>query len=117
MEWLWAEREGGETAHARFARLAATPPDAPFWTVLPGDPGPERIFDAPVYERGAMTLHALRSEIGDDAFLRLLREWAGRHAGQAVTTERFTALAEEVSGRQLDDFFRTWLVTAKRPAD
>jgi len=31
-------------------------------------------------------------------------------------TEQFIALAEQVSGRQLDDLFQTWLYTAGKPA-
>jgi aminopeptidase N len=32
-----------------------------------------------------------------------------------VTTDQFIAVAEQVSGRQLDDLFTTWLFTATRP--
>jgi aminopeptidase N len=32
-----------------------------------------------------------------------------------VTTADFVALAERVSGRQLDGFFRTWLYTPAKP--
>jgi aminopeptidase N len=62
-----------------------------------------------------MTLQALRLRIGDEAFFRLLKEWVRRNAGGNVTTERFIALAERVSGRQLDGFFRTWLYGRKKP--
>jgi hypothetical protein len=33
-----------------------------------------------------------------------------------VATAEFIALAEETSGRQLDDFFQAWLFTAEKPA-
>src|SRR5690606_13823957 len=39
------------------------------------DPGVERIYDEVVYARGALTLHALRREVGDDAFFDLVRAW------------------------------------------
>ena len=43
------------------------------WRGLPqdlvlGDPGPEDMFDDRLYKRGAITLHALRGDLGDDAF-------------------------------------------------
>jgi aminopeptidase N len=63
-----------------------------------------------------MTLHALRQTIGDDAFFRLLKEWIRAHAGGNVTIAEFTALAEQISGRDLDGFFRIWLFTKSKPA-
>jgi hypothetical protein len=35
--------------------------------------------------------------------------------GRGVTTAEFIALAEEVSGRQLDALFTTWLDTPHKP--
>ena len=60
-----------------------------------------------------MTLHALRTEVGDEAFAEILLQWFGSEAGQAVTTDDFVALAEEVSGRELDDLFAEWLGAGK----
>jgi aminopeptidase N len=73
------------------------------------DPGVERIYDDVVYARGALTLHALRQEIGDDAFFELLPAWTAEHEGGTVTTDDFIALAEDVSGQDLDDLFTAWL--------
>ena len=63
-----------------------------------------------------MTLHALRQTIGDDAFFRLLKDWIAAHAGGNVTIAQFTALAEQISGRELDAFFRIWLYTKTQAA-
>jgi len=114
-EWLWAEREGRGTVAERFTmETTSRPPDDPFWTVRIGDPGPGGLFDQAVYVRGAMTLQALRTEIGDEAFARLVRAWTEPKA-RGVTTAEFVALAEEVSGRQLDGLFTTWLDTPRKP--
>jgi aminopeptidase N len=104
-EWLWSERTGGPSA-AKIARRVIGPHlDTP-----PGDPGPDELFSATVYERGALTLQALREAIGDDAFFRLLRQWIDAHAGGDATTQDFVDLAEQVSGDQaLDALFQTWL--------
>jgi aminopeptidase N len=116
-EWLWAEQEGRATVQQQFEIATARPATNPFWAVPIGDPGPDRIFDQAVYVRGAMTLHALRLAVGDDAFFRILPEWAAQQAGQNVTTAEFVEHAEQVSGQQLDDLFTTWLVTPEKPAD
>jgi hypothetical protein len=116
-EWLWAEHLGRRTAQAAFDKqVQAHTPGSRFWQLRIGDPGRNHLFDAPVYQRGAMTLHALRVRIGDDAFFRLLKQWMGENAGRTVTTKRFIALAERVSGRQLDGLFDAWLYTGKKPA-
>ena len=44
------------------------------------DPGPDRLFDGAVYDRGAMAVQALRHRIGDTAFWTLLRTWVAQRA-------------------------------------
>ena len=83
-EWLWSEHKGRTTAQENFDGLASIPADSPFWQFVIGDPGPDDLFAPPVYDRGAMTLHALRLKVGDDAFFKLLRAWTKRNAGGNV---------------------------------
>jgi aminopeptidase N len=92
------------------------PADDPFWAALPGDPGATTLFSSAVYQRGALTLHALRQAVGDDDFFRTLEAWTSSQAGRAVTTADFVALAERESGRQLDALFQAWLYTPGKPA-
>jgi aminopeptidase N len=115
-EWLWSENEGEATAQEIFDAVTSTPADDDFWSLTIGDPGPDHLFDSPIYDRGAATLHALRLKIGDDAFFRLLRRWVRKNAGGNVTTPQFIALAERVSGQDLGVFFDQWLFTPARPA-
>jgi aminopeptidase N len=68
-----------------------------------------------VYQRGALTLQALRVEVGDDAFFRILRTYYERFNGKSVTTDDFVAVAEEVSGSDLDALFRAWLYDPRIP--
>lgn len=115
-EWLWLEREGVVTAQEIFDSLATIPANDPFWAVRTGNPGPDALFDFPgVYLRGGMTLQALRQSVGDPAFFRIVDQWAATQSGDTVTTNEFIALAERVSGRQLDSLFRQWLFTAGKP--
>ena len=116
-EWLWSEADGRETAQEIFDFYASViPADDPFWTVVIGHPQSEDLlFDISVYYRGAMALHALRTEIGDRAFFRLLRVWIREQRGGQATIEEFIATAERVSGMQLDELFQVWLYTPSKP--
>lgn len=117
MEWLWDEHDGGATADQHFAQLACRPAtDRAAWSIAPGAPGPDGLFARPVYDRGAMTVHALRERIGDGAFFDVLRTWAQPGDGSPRTTAQLVALAEATSGQQLDDLFQTWLYTFGKPA-
>jgi len=74
------------------------------------------MFDDRVYKRGALTLHALRSALGDDAFFALLREWTAAHRNRTVTTTEFEATARRHAPRSLDGFFTAWLHEPQLPA-
>lgn len=116
-EWLWSGKEGRETPQQLFDFYAAAiPAEAPFWSVRIGDPGTAALLDFSVYARGAMTLHALRTRVGDDVFFDILKEWTDSHAGGNVSSADFIALAQERSGQDLAGFFSTWLFTPSKPA-
>ncbi|MER5463654.1 M1 family metallopeptidase [Streptomyces sp. NPDC002668] len=114
-EWLWSEVSGGPSAAALAAksraRLALMRQD-----IKIGDPGLRRLFDDQVYERGGLTLHALRTVIGHAAFVAVLREWTTTHRHGTVTTEEFIALAQRHSAHPLDGLFTMWLYDEKLPA-
>jgi hypothetical protein len=76
---------------------------------LLGAPTPSMLFDWRVYSRGALTLYALHTRVGDEAFFQTLREYTQRHAYGNATTACFQAVAEEISGEDLDAFFQVWL--------
>jgi aminopeptidase N len=116
-EWIWSEHTGRKSAHNYFKTLYNTPAqDTAFWTPPPGDPGsPEFLFNGTIYNRGGMTLQALREKIGDGAFFGIMRRWATAHRHGNVTTPQFIALAEQVSGMQLDHFFDVWLYQPDKP--
>lgn len=75
----------------------------------PGDPGAESLFSRSVYQRGALTLHALRLEIGEEPFFDTLRLYASRYKNSNASSADFIAVAEEVSEQELDEFFAAWL--------
>lgn len=105
--------EGLEQLAAQGVPPSLFPGDA----VLTGVPGPANLFSPTgIYERGALTLHALRLQVGDDAFFTILSTWTSRfHNGNATTVD-FIALSEEISGQDLDDFFQAWLFEPGLPS-
>jgi len=116
-EWIWTEHLGGDSAQQTFARQYALPAAAKFWAIPAGDPGtPVELFGGAPYERGAMTLQALREKVGDPAFFAIMHTWAQDHRWGNVTTPQFIALAEQQSGMDLGAFFQTWLYTPGKPS-
>jgi aminopeptidase N len=114
-QWLWTASQGGPSLQQMFDQNYGAP--ASSWSIPTGAPGgPEKLFDNfAVYTRGAMTLHALRVTVGDGAFFKILKAWPEeKKNGNAVTTE-FIALAERISGQQLDQLFNDWLYGTVRP--
>ncbi|MDA2814952.1 M1 family metallopeptidase [Nocardiopsis sp. RSe5-2] len=116
-EWMWSENEGEGTAQelAEYT-YAQYPADSDFWTVPPGDPGAGNVFHSAVYDRGALAVHALRVEVGDEDFDAILRTWQEDRAHGNGNVGEFIALSEKISGEDLDDLFDTWLYTPERPA-
>jgi len=110
-EWIW-EQESGGPAIAESARRAHGAADL---GVPPGDPGPEELFQPTVYQRGALALHALSVAMGDGAFRRLLVEWVERFGGGTASTADLLALAEELSGADLDRVVQDWVYGAVLP--
>ncbi len=79
------------------------------------DPPVDDLFGAQVYRRGALTLHALRLEVGDDVFFEILRTWNDRFGGGNAISADFESLAAELSGQDLADFFDAWLRADELP--
>lgn len=114
-EWLWSENSDGPDAHAHALQahrgLAGKPQD-----IVLGDPGPQVMFDDRIYKRGALTLHVLRQEIGDDAFFALLRKWTDKYRHSTVSTEQFTDLAARFTDKPLRRLWEAWLAETPLPA-
>ncbi|MGH2582921.1 MAG: M1 family metallopeptidase [Anaerolineales bacterium] len=81
----------------------------------PGDPGPNALFSSSVYQRGTLTLHALRMKVGDEDFFEILQTYYAAFAHSNADTQDFIAVAEEVSGQDLGDFFDAWLYQDEIP--
>ncbi|MFI8389228.1 M1 family metallopeptidase [Streptomyces sp. NPDC085540] len=121
-EWLWAEDHGGPTAQQHFEAFLAGDTDVDEdagvdWDAFPpaSPPGPEEITASPVYYRGAMVLHRIRQEVGDEKFFALVRGWATDHRHGNANTSEFTAYAEKKTGQDLKEVWDVWLYGKDRP--
>ncbi len=113
---MWQEHtQGVDSVHRSLTRLYQNLVRGEKGAILIGNPGPDALFDSQVYNRGELTLAALRSLLGDETLFKVLRTYAARFYHGNVTTHDFIAVAEEVSGQNLDDFFQAWLYTKQMP--
>ena len=116
-EWMWVAHDGGPSMASQFDGAYARPGDSSFWKLNVSNPGYANLFNAPIYSRGAMTLFALRLQVGAPTVNKILRHWANRFANGNGRTGEFKRVAERVSGVSLDAFFTKWLVDGVKPAD
>ena len=115
-EGLWLEHLYGKEGMNGFVRYQYNQViSSPGHFVPPGDPPPDDLFNDGVYVWGGLTLHALRLEIGDEAFFRTLKTYFALYKNGNATTENFITVAEKVSGQELKEFFDTWLYSEKIP--
>ena len=68
-----------------------------------------------LYERGLLVHRTLHTLLGDDAFLRLLREFYFRFRGRTASVDDFRKLAEEIHGAPLAWFFDYYLKGTELP--
>ena len=111
-QWLWLDSIGLQPLDRHADRLLALRQDDGGST---GEPSTESMFGFLSYEGGAVVVHALRRELGDDVFFDLMTEWIARFSGSSQSTDTFVALAEETAGRDLGDFFDAWLYAGDLP--
>ncbi|WP_018603586.1 M1 family metallopeptidase [Mycobacterium sp. 155] len=113
-EWLWSENSGGPSAADWAARYHRGLADLP-QNLLLSDPGPKDMFDDRVYKRGALTLHVLRSRIGDKNFFALLQDWTTKYRHSTAVTDDFTGLAARYADESLQPLWQAWLYSTALP--
>ena len=110
--WLWLEHEDEGALNAKVRRVY---PMEAFSPNPPGNPSPTNLYTNTVFDRGALTFHALRLRVGDDVFFQILRTYTEQFRYGNASTADFVAVAEEVSGQDLGEFFEAWLYNTKIP--
>jgi len=68
-----------------------------------------RLLNRNSYEKGGFVLHMLRSQLGDSAFFRGLRDYYNKHKHATAMSADLQAALEKSSGRNLGPFFDQWL--------
>ena len=102
---LWVDRRTYLKECERYRRPIVTRRFASSW----------QLFDMHLYPGGALRLHVLRSELGDDVFWAGVRTYLERFGGRTVETDDFRRVLEEASGRSLARFFEQWLRSPGHP--
>ena len=72
-------------------------------------------FQSLVTDKGGMILHMLRWVLGDDKYLKTMREFAAQSTGKSASIDDFRAIAEKYYGGQLTWFFSQWLDSTGAP--
>ncbi len=72
-------------------------------------------FQSLATDKGAMILHMLRWVLGEEKFLKTMREFSSQFAGKSASMDDFRAIAEKNYGDQLTWFFSQWLDSTGAP--
>ncbi len=120
----------GPATYAQWMWLSQVEPDTDLDTIvknkeaqyrsvfLPSSPignPPDEVVSNAIYTGGALLLHALRQEVGDEAFFDILRIYLDRFQYSTASTSEFIGIANEVADHDLDEFFDGWLTQVKPP--
>lgn len=114
-ELLWAEHKGGEKALKKRLKQAEAQVRVYGAKEPIGEPRADKLFDPKVYQGGTLAVHALRRELGDEKFFATLQAYQQRHRNGAASTADLTAIASEVSGRDMKPFFDKWIYSETLP--
>lgn len=111
-EWLWDSKNDPVV----LLRIAKDQESRFFDTdASVGEPPPDSLYTEESYTGGALVFQALRLQIGEEAFLKLLKTYADQYRYGNAGTDEFIALAEEVGGQNLKAFFDQWLFSQRMP--
>ena len=66
-------------------------------------------FQSMTLEKGAMIFHMLRGEVGDNAFLAILKGALSQYTDASITTDDFEKVADAQSQKELTPFFAQWV--------
>lgn len=76
---------------------------------------PAELFDRTTYQKGALVLHMLRTELGDRLFRKSLRKYCLDNRMKNVETSDLIKAISEATGRNMQPFFDQWIFSAGFP--
>lgn len=94
-------------ARLRYERLLRSGQDRPLR--FTGWKGPEEANGPIPYYKGALVLHLLRYQLGEERFWKGIGIYTRRHAGEGVTGEDLRHALEEAGGTDLRPLFSRWV--------
>jgi len=74
-----------------------------------------KLLNANSYQKGEWVLHMLRRQIGDSLFHLFIKTYYDRYKGKNADTNDLLKVAEEISHKDLRQFFQQWLYTSGVP--
>ncbi|MFN2290676.1 MAG: M1 family metallopeptidase [Anaerolineae bacterium] len=70
-------------------------------------------YEVIIYAKAALFFHALHQELGDEVFRAVLREYVQQYRWGIATPDDFLAVAESVSGQDLDGLYSQWILGSR----
>lgn len=81
---------------------------------LPVAAYPRDLYGPVVYRKGPLYFHALRQQVGDEAFFAILRTYYRRHQYAIATPESFLQVVQAVTGSARRDLYERWIMGRSR---
>lgn len=112
-EALWVHHHQGWEAACAYIRSQIQQ----YYITWENNNGPHTIFEPPynlmfappTYEKSASVLHMLRLKLGNEDFFSFIQSLITTYANGNYDTDDFIALAEQISGQDLGQFFQQWI--------
>jgi aminopeptidase N len=74
-----------------------------------------QLLNALSYQKGGFVLHMLQKKIGDEAFMKGIRQYYQQYKNSNAQTKDLQTIMESVSGKNLNGFFEQWLYRSDYP--
>jgi aminopeptidase N len=76
---------------------------------------PMRLLNVNSYQKGAWVLHMLRHDLGDELFWKGIEKYFETYRNRNASTADFINIMEQVSSKDLSQFFKQWLYQPGQP--
>jgi len=115
--WLYQEKVNGENLDQSWKQQVKSNLNrAAFWRSPLVDMGAGNEFTR-VYDKGPIALHALRREIGDEAFFTIIKDWPATYGGKNASFDDFEKFVNDRTGKDYSDFMDAWFRGTTIPPD
>ncbi len=76
---------------------------------------PIDLFDRHLYQKGGLVINLLRAQLGEALFWKTINAYVTRFRGQNVETTDLIRVIQDVTGRNMREFFDQWVFSAGHP--